>query len=119
MPEVHPVLVTGAGGNIGGRVVSQLAVEGLPVRALVRNESDHARELRARPGVEVAVGDLTRGPDVVAALDGCRRLYFGMSVSPSYLEAAATVAVAARDSGSVEMLVNMWPGCTRRTGTTG
>jgi uncharacterized protein YbjT (DUF2867 family) len=107
MPEVHPVLVTGAGGNIGGRVVSQLAAEGVPVRALVLNESDRARDLRAMPGVEVAVGDLIRGPDVVAALDGCRRLYFGMSVSPYYLEAAATVAVAARDNGSVEMLVNM------------
>jgi NAD(P)H dehydrogenase (quinone) len=107
MPEVHPVLVTGAGGNIGGRVVSRLAAEGVQVRALVLNEDDRAKELRAKPGVEVVAGDLTRAPDVVAALDGCRRLYFGMSVSPSYLEAAATVAVTARDNGPVEMLVNM------------
>jgi uncharacterized protein YbjT (DUF2867 family) len=53
------------------------------------------------------VGDLTRGPDVVAALDGCQRLYFGMSVSSEYLQAAATVAAAARDNGSIELLVNM------------
>ncbi len=58
-------------------------------------------------GVEVTVGDLTKGRDVAAAIDGCRRLYFGMSVSPDYLEATATVATAARDNGSVELLVNM------------
>lgn len=107
MPEVHPVLVTGAGGDIGGRVVSQLAAQGVPARALVQHDDDRARELRAMGGVQVVVGDLTRAPDVVAALDGCRRVYFGMGVSPDYLVATATVAVAAVDNGSVEMLVNM------------
>jgi uncharacterized protein YbjT (DUF2867 family) len=107
MPEVHPVLVTGAGGDIGGRVVSHLVAQEVPVRALVLYDDDRAQELRAMGGVQVAVGDLTRAPDVVAALDGCRRVYFGMSVSADYLVASATVAVAARDNGSVEMLINM------------
>ena len=107
MPESHPTLVTGATGNIGSRVVSRLAARGVPVRALVRHDDDRAGELRATGDVEVVVGDLTRAPDVVAALDGCRRLYFGMGVSPYYLEATATVAVAALDNGSVELLVNM------------
>jgi NAD(P)H dehydrogenase (quinone) len=108
MPEVHPILVTGAAGNIGGRVVAQLAARGVPVRALVYRPGDPgAEKLRAMDGVQVVAGDLTRAPDVVAALDDCRRLYFGMSVSPDYLEAAATVAVAGMDNGSVEMLVNM------------
>lgn len=108
MPEVHPILVTGAAGNIGGRVVAQLAARGVPVRALVyRPDDPGADKLRAMDGVQVVAGDLTRAPDVVAALDDCRRLYFGMSVSPDYLQAAATVAAAALDNGSVETLVNM------------
>ena len=101
------ILVTGAGGNIGSRVVSRLAAQGVPVRALVQHDDDRARGLRAMGDVQVVAGDLTRAPDVVAALKDCRRLYFGMSVSAQYLEAAATAAVAALDNGSVELLVNM------------
>ena len=110
MAEVHPILVTGAGGGVGGvghRVVEQLSAQRYPVRAQVHHDDDRAASLRAMDGVDVVVGDLTRGPDVVAALDGCRRVYFGMSVSPYYLEATTTVAAAARDSGLVELLVNM------------
>ena len=110
MAEPHRTLVTGAGGgtgSIGHRVVEQLSAQNLPVRALVHRDDDRAEALRALDGVQVVVGDLTRAPDVAAALDDCRRLYFGMAVSPYYLEAAATVAVAAVDNGSVELLVNM------------
>src|SRR5215469_13374298 len=110
MAEVHRTLVTGAGGGTGGvgrRVAAQLSAQKVPVRALVHREDDRAEALRAMDDVQVVVGDLARGPDVVAALDGCQRVYFGMGVSPDYLRAAATVAAAARDTGSVEVLVNM------------
>jgi NAD(P)H dehydrogenase (quinone) len=110
MVELHPILVTGAGGavgSVGRRVVEQLSARQIPVRALVHHDDDRAGALRAMEGVEVVVGDLTRGPDVVAALDGCHRLYFGMSVSPDYLEATATVAAAALDNGAVELVANM------------
>ena len=43
------------------------------------------------------------------ALDTCRRVYFGMSVSSSYLEAAVSMGAAAREKGDVEVLVNMCP----------
>jgi NAD(P)H dehydrogenase (quinone) len=111
MAEIRPILVTGAAGggvgDIGHRVVMHLSAKRIPVRAQVHHDDDRAAALRAMDGVEVVVGDLTKGPDVVAALDGCRRLYFGMGVSPAYLEATATMAAAALDSGSVELLVNM------------
>ena len=108
MPDSHAVLVTGARGNIGSRVVANLAARGVPVRALVHHADDRgADNLRAIPGVQVVAGDLTRAPDVVAALGDCRRVYFGMAVSPSYLEAAATVGVAALASGSIDLFVNM------------
>ena len=110
MAERHPILVTGAGGGSGGvgrRVVAQLSTQRSPVRALVHGDDDRAQALRAMDGVEVVVGDLTKGRDVAAALHGCRRVYFGMSVSTDYLTAAATVAAAALDSGAVELLLNM------------
>lgn len=110
MAELHRILVTGAGGgtgDVGGRVVRQLSAWKFPVRALVHHDDDRVKALRALDGVEVVVGDLTSGADVVTALDGCQRLYFGMSVSSEYLQAAAVVAAAALDSGDLEMLVNM------------
>jgi uncharacterized protein YbjT (DUF2867 family) len=78
----------------------------LPVRAFVHHRDERAEGLRAL-GAEVIVGDLARPPDVARALDGCRRMFFCMSVSPSYLEAATTVATVARARGSLEALVNL------------
>lgn len=56
-------------------------------------------------GAEVVVGDLTQRADVVRALDGVRRMFFSMSVSPSYLEATATVATVARAIADLDALV--------------
>ncbi|MFD0443402.1 NAD(P)H-binding protein [Streptomyces indonesiensis] len=108
MPE-PPILVTGAAGSIGavGRtVVEELRRRELPVRAMVRREDERAEALRAT-GAEVVAGDLTRAPDVVRVLDGCGRMYFGMSVSPTYLEATMTTAAVARDYARLDALVNM------------
>lgn len=107
MAEFHPILVTGAGSGVGRMVTGKLSAHGVRVRAFVHHDDDRAQDLRAMDGVEVAVGDLTAAPDVMTALDGCRRAYFGMSVSPYYLEAATTMAAAALSSGSMELLVNM------------
>jgi uncharacterized protein YbjT (DUF2867 family) len=70
MSTVHPILVTGAAGRIGGvggAVVEALRRRGLPVRALVRREDERAQALRAA-GAEVVVGALTRAADVLGAL---------------------------------------------------
>jgi uncharacterized protein YbjT (DUF2867 family) len=102
------ILVTGAAGQLGavGRTVTGLLRNrGLPVRALVRREDDRAAALRAT-GAEVVVGDLLEPADVYRVVSGCRRVYFGMSVSPGYLEATVTMAAVAREVG-VDALVNM------------
>jgi NAD(P)H dehydrogenase (quinone) len=104
-----PILVTGAAGRVGGvgrTVVETLRRRGLPVRALVRREDERADALRAL-GAEVVVGDLTRADDIARALAGCRGIYFGMSLSPSYLEATVSAAAAARALGALEVLVNI------------
>lgn len=105
----HPILVTGAAGSVGavGRtVVELLRARGLPVRALVRRQDERAEALR-QTGAEVVVGDLTLGADVARALEGCRRVYFGMSVSATYLEATVIAAALARERGDLEVFINM------------
>jgi uncharacterized protein YbjT (DUF2867 family) len=54
----------------------------------------------------VVVGDLLEPADVYRVVSGCRRVYFGMSVSAGYLEATVTMAVVAREVG-VDAVVNM------------
>ena len=104
-----PILITGAAGGVGGvgaAIVEKLRQQNLPVRALVHREDARAEALRAT-GAEVVVGDLTHAEDVARALAGCRRLYFGMSVSASYLEATVTAAAVARELGDLEVFVNI------------
>ena len=103
------ILVTGAAGQvggIGGRIVEILRAADVPVRALVRRDDERTVHLR-RLGAEVVIADLVQPDQVVSALEGCRRAYFGMGVSASYLEATLVVAAAAREIGGLEMLVNM------------
>src|SRR5512147_2710008 len=72
---------------------------------MVRREDNRAATLRAA-GAEVVIGDLLEPADVYRVVSGCRRVYFGMSVSAGYLEATVTMATVAREVG-VDALVNM------------
>ena len=79
---------------------------GEPVRALVHRDDARADPLREL-GAEVVVGDLTRPQDVADAMTGVSRMFFSMSVSPDYLQATAVVCAVARESGGLEVIVNM------------
>jgi len=103
------ILVTGAAGRIGGvgrGVVELLRQRNLPVRAMVRTDDERADALRAT-GAEVVVGDLTQPVDVARAVEGVRRMFFGMSVSAPYLEATAIAAAVARERATLEVFVNI------------
>ena len=103
-----PILVTGAAGAIGaiGRSVTEmLLAQGHKVRAMVRREDTRAEDLR-RLGADVVMGDLTDLASMHRAVEGCKRIYFGMSVSAAYLEATVNTAAVARHHG-VEAFVNM------------
>jgi nucleoside-diphosphate-sugar epimerase len=68
------VLVTGATGFIGGRLVERLIVEhGAEVRVLVRNLAAAAR--LARFPVTVLRGDITSSPDLAVAIQGCDAVF--------------------------------------------
>ncbi|MPW22835.1 SDR family NAD(P)-dependent oxidoreductase [Paraburkholderia sp. CNPSo 3157] len=106
--HARPILVTGAAGAVGGigrSLTEMLLAKGHKVRAMVRREDKRAEDLR-RLGAEVVLGDLTDLASMHRAIDGCSRIYFGMSVSPSYLEATVNTAAVARHHG-VEAFVNM------------
>jgi uncharacterized protein YbjT (DUF2867 family) len=107
-PQAGPILVTGAAGNQGGigRTLTKLLLdEGFRVRAMVRRQDERADRLTAL-GAEVIVGDLLDLKSMHAAIEGCERVYFGMSVSASYLEATVNAAAVARHHG-IKAFVNI------------
>lgn len=75
MPEANLILVTGATGYVGGRLVPRLLAAGYRVRCLVR---DPAR-LQGRVWlhqVELAQGDMLQPDSLVEAMRGVRDLYY-------------------------------------------
>ncbi|WP_312033685.1 MULTISPECIES: NAD(P)H-binding protein [unclassified Rhodococcus (in: high G+C Gram-positive bacteria)] len=102
-------LVTGVGSGHGSisRLVAELLLQsGAPVRAMVHRDDGRADALREL-GAEIVAGDLTCPGDVAAALAGVTRMFFNMSVSADYLEAAAVVGAIADERGDLAALVNM------------
>jgi uncharacterized protein YbjT (DUF2867 family) len=102
------ILVTGAAGGVGSTAQTAIATllqQGRHVRAMVRTLDARADKLRDL-GAEVVVADMLDIIAVRAAMEGCSVLYFTMSISPDYLEAAANVAVTAK-SLRVKAFVNL------------
>jgi uncharacterized protein YbjT (DUF2867 family) len=103
-----PVLVTGAAGRVGavGRTVTELLLkQGIAVRAMVRNEDERAQALRDM-GAEVVAGDLLDLNSMHRVIAGCEAMYFGMSVSDTYLAATVNTAAVAKHHG-VKAFINM------------
>src|ERR1044072_2594352 len=106
MPK--PILVTGAAGRVGaiGRTVTELLLrQGKTVRAVGRNEDERAQALR-NMGAEIVVGDLLDLDSMHRIIAGCETMYFGMSVSDTYLAATVNVAAVAKHHG-VKAFINM------------
>ena len=68
---------------------------------------DERSQVLSDMGAELVVADLTNGVDVVRALRGCKRMYFGMSISSPYLHATAITAAAVKKIPDFEILVNI------------
>jgi NAD(P)H dehydrogenase (quinone) len=109
MSKPSPILITGAGGDVGSvskTMINMLIEDEYPVRAFVRKDDERAQALR-QMGAEVFVGDLLNVADVAAALKGCRRVYFSMSLNHYYTDATVLMAAAARAQGDLEVFVNI------------
>ena len=98
------ILVTGATGYIGGRLLARLEEQSRSVRCLAR----HPEFLRGRVGhgTEVVRGDLTRPGTLPAAMRGVSTAYYlvhSMALEDSFAEAdrlaARAFAEAARSAG--------------------
>ena len=99
------ILVTGATGNTGGAIVSELLRKGVPVRAMVRRRDARSSALEAR-GAEVVVADLFDPDQLVAAIRGAQRAYFVPPYTPYAIQSAVAFAVAAREA-KLEAIVQM------------
>lgn len=71
MTDHGTILVTGATGNIGRHVVTELSAGGVPVRAMTR----HPIPAALPPGVEVVGGDFTQPGSLDDALDGVAAVF--------------------------------------------
>jgi len=103
------VLLTGASGYVGGRLLRVLREAGRPIRCLAR----HPEFLRARvgPDVEVVGGDVTDAASLARALEGAHSAYYlvhAMGAERGFEEldrlGAANFGAAARACG-VERIV--------------
>ncbi len=115
MPKANKlVLVTGATGYIGGRLVPRLLDSGYRVRCLARSP----RKLQARawsdhPGVEIVRGDLDDPESIAPALDGCAAVYYlvhsMLAAGEDYAEhdrrLARNLAAAAAADPSVKRII--------------
>lgn len=99
------VLVAGASGHVGSRLLPELVARGLRVRGLSRSERD------AEDGVEWVVGDVQERPSLDSAFAGVRYAYYlvhgladGAGLEATELDGARAFAAAARDA-AVERVV--------------
>ena len=101
-PEIGRILVTGASGYVGGRLVVELLNRGYQVRAMVRRKLTIYEQ--RWPGAEIVEGDALRPDTLRGALEGIRVAYYLIhsmmlgprSFSNSDLQAARNFADAAQ-----------------------
>ncbi len=95
--DQRPVLVLGATGYVGGRLVPLLLEKGLRVRAAGRSTAKiTAREWGGHPNVEAVQADAMDAEALARAMDGCRAAFYLVhSMNPGQKDFAAADRKAA------------------------
>jgi uncharacterized protein YbjT (DUF2867 family) len=89
------ILITGATGTIGSKVVRLLAARGEPVRAMTRDPS----RVQAQPGAEVVRGDFGDHDSLAKAADGAGILFLLSAPGPWIVQHDESMLAAARAAG--------------------
>ena len=92
-----PILVTGATGTVGSRVIRHLQARGVRPRAFVR-DSERA-QAQFGGGVDLKVGDFADPQSVLAALQGVDTVFLSCGNVPDQIPYECTVIDAARRAG--------------------
>jgi (4-alkanoyl-5-oxo-2,5-dihydrofuran-3-yl)methyl phosphate reductase len=94
--EKMTILITGATGDVGSRVVGQLMVRGLYPRILVR--SAEKAQARFDKGAQICVGDLAEPATIRSAMKGVHTLFL-VNVGPEIPQRDGAAATIAREEG--------------------
>src|SRR4051812_23091534 len=75
--STRPILVAGASGYVGGRLVPQLLARGHRVRCLARDPRRlSGRDWEGDPRIEVVAGDVLDRESLDRAMQGCGAAYY-------------------------------------------
>ncbi|MEP7043210.1 MAG: NmrA family NAD(P)-binding protein [Dokdonella sp.] len=94
------ILVTGASGTVGSKIVQRLASSGVEVKALVRAHG----KMTLSSGVTEVVGDMSSAHSIRAALKSVRTLFLLNAVVPDEVTQALVTLNLAGDAG-IERIV--------------
>lgn len=106
-PEKGKILVTGATGYIGGRLLRELKNRGYSIKVLIRSLSDKQRV--EQKGVEIVVGDALNYKDLCNALSDVSVAYYlihSLLMGRAYFEELEIKSAANFRKAAEEMKVN-------------
>src|ERR1019366_1289978 len=109
-PPIRRVLVTGASGYVGSRLVTALLTQGMLVRVLVRDPA----KIVGQPWfseVEVSIGNATNDSEIRSALEGVHTAFYllhsigaGSRFDQLEQKMALTFGLASKESGVIQII---------------
>jgi uncharacterized protein YbjT (DUF2867 family)/predicted ester cyclase len=93
------ILVTGATGNIGRELVSQLAQTGQPFSIMVRNAAKAQQMYGQIPNIKIVEGDVSKTTSLPAALEGIERAFLLTPSDYRQVDQQGNFIIAAKAAG--------------------
>jgi uncharacterized protein YbjT (DUF2867 family) len=97
------ILVTGASGNAGGAVLSELLSRGIPFRGMYRSHEDAGK---APPGVAPVIADFASPESLKRVLSGIDMVYLVCAPVPDLVELESNMIDVCRQSDVKHLILN-------------